>query len=305
MIDNSPDLSDVAVVVVAWRSEGLLRACVGHLRARYPDVTVIVVKTGGAPADVPEAHLTISGPNRGYAGGNNLGIRAALQRGARVITVANSDTFPEEGCLEEMRRHLMADTTTVVVGAALHSWDTRGRQEINVGTRVDWMTGRTSPSGDDAHLDFPCGALLMFRSSALEQIGGFDAGLFLFSEEIDWCERARAKGFTVAVAPAARAIHLGSVTVARAPKAAAYYGFRNSIIVRRRYGMAHGAKVTTRGETRRAVRVIAGHLYHRRFRLIWPIVVALREGLGAALPVNDDPEAALAQQVWETRDDIK
>lgn len=305
MIETCDDLSDIAVVVVAWRSEGLLRACVGHMRALYPDVTVIAVKSCGNSADVPGAHQTISSPNLGYAGGNNLGFRAALQRRAEFIAVVNTDTFPQEGCLEEMRRHLLAEPMTGVVGAALHSWDPRGHEEVNVGTHFDWVTGRTCPSGDDARLDFPCGALLMFRSSALDQVGGFDAGLFLFAEEIDWCERARARGYAATMALAARAIHLGSVTVARAPKAAAYYRFRNNIIVRRRYARLHGGKVTARGETRRAVRVIAGHIYHRRLRLIWPIVVALREGLYGTFLVNDDPDAALAQQVWETCDDIQ
>lgn len=306
MTPPNTDLSDVAVVMVGWRNEGLIRACVGHLRALCPDVLLIAVKSGGSPAALPEADLTLPARNLGYAGGNNLGFRVALERGARFVVVLNSDAFPRTGALELMRGHLLEHPSVGLVGAMLRRWDSDDQEEVTPGIRYDWSTGVTTRlTSSDEPLDYPGGALLMFRAEALRRVGGFDATLFLYGEEIDWCERARAAGLRVAVETAAEVIHLGSVTVSQAMKASTFFGFRNSIIVRRRYAAAHGVKVSARREVRRALRVLAGHACHRRFRLMWPIIVALRQGLGSLPPVNDDPQTAIAQQVWETRDSVE
>lgn len=306
MTPPEPGSGDIAVVIVAWRNEGLARACAAHVRDAWPCVLLIVVKCGGPLTDVPEACVTLHTRNLGYAGGNNLGFGTALERGARFVVVLNSDAFPRAGALEHMRNHLIGNPSVGLVGATLRRWDRHGREEVTLGLRYDWSNGRvTRLVPPDDRLDYPGGAFLMFRAEALTEVGGFDANLFLYGEEIDWCERARLAGFKVAVEAAAEAIHLGSITVSQAMKASTFFNFRNTILVRRRYAARHGVQVRSREEVRRGVRAMAGHLYHRRFRLIWPIVVALRQGLGGLPPVSDEPDVAIKQQVWETRDPIK
>ena len=51
------------------------------------------------------------------------------------------------------------------------------------------------------------GACLLIRRAAYEQIGGFDEDFFMYSEELDYCRRARAAGWRVHYLPAARVIH--------------------------------------------------------------------------------------------------
>jgi GT2 family glycosyltransferase len=52
------------------------------------------------------------------------------------------------------------------------------------------------------------GACLLVRREAAEQVGLFDEGFFLYSEELDWCRRFKASGWRIVYLPAAEVIHL-------------------------------------------------------------------------------------------------
>jgi len=76
------------------------------------------------------------------------------------------------------------------------------------GKGVRGLGGRFSgqlPGAEE--VDWLVGAALMVRRKALEQIGGFDEGYFMYSEELDWCHRAKKAGWQIAYLPAAQIIH--------------------------------------------------------------------------------------------------
>jgi hypothetical protein len=62
-----------------------------------------------------------------------------------------------------------------------------------------------SSTGED--VDWLVGAALLTRRSVLDQVGDFDEGYFMYSEELDWCRRAKLAGWRVVYLPSARIIH--------------------------------------------------------------------------------------------------
>jgi GT2 family glycosyltransferase len=56
-------------------------------------------------------------------------------------------------------------------------------------------------------VDFVLGAAMLVRTSAIRQVGLLDEGYFMYAEEMDWCRRMRAAGWSVYCAPAARVVH--------------------------------------------------------------------------------------------------
>src|SRR5207245_6517210 len=78
------------------------------------------------------------------------------------------------------------------------------------------------------------GACLLMSVAAAREIGGLAEDYFLYWEEVDWCVRARRRGFRCVVQPATSIVHLGSATVAR-PEQLRYW-MRNKLLFMRRNG---------------------------------------------------------------------
>ncbi|MGI9119633.1 MAG: FkbM family methyltransferase [Acidimicrobiales bacterium] len=299
------DLDDLWVVVVEWRSGHTAAGLVTHLLDTWPAVKVVVVSCGGTFPGWAHPRLTVlATPNLGYAGGNNAGFRIALDQGARWVLVLNSDAYPLPGSLERLVRTAASLPGAALCGAGLVNWS-YGVLEVNCGTSFDWMSGSTAPAPvpeAGAAVPFPCGAMALFRGEALETVGGFDANLFLYYEEIDWCERARAAGFEVTVDPGARGLHLGARSTARAAKAVTYYSARNRLWVLRRYSQAHGIQLSGTCQALAVSRALGSLVRGGQVNLVAPYLLGASAGLGPVPPVADSDEVAISQQRWETRD---
>lgn len=303
-----PKAARVVAVIVTWRSPQMTVELLHYLTGSFPSVELLLVECG------PEAHeldaslagvTVLHAGNLGYAGGNNLGFEVALARRADWVLVLNSDAFPLAGSVEALIAALETAPRAGVAGATLLAADSASGIEVNQGTAFDWRTGRTRPATpvvEPSYVEFCCGAMLLFRADALRRVGGFDSRFFLYYEEIDWAERARALGYCVVVVPAARAVHLGSRTVRRTPKAATYYGARNRLIVLRRYGRAHGEPIRLRREAGHLLQAIAGHLFHGRWSLIWPLLRGTFEGITGSSRRSDNPSDARERQRYEVRE---
>src|SRR5215470_14085112 len=97
---NSSEKPLVAVVVLNWNGCNETLACLESLiKLSYPPCDLIVVDNGSTDNSVaavrskyPNVEVIQTGKNLGYAGGNNVGIRRALEKGAQYILILNNDT---------------------------------------------------------------------------------------------------------------------------------------------------------------------------------------------------------------------
>jgi N-acetylglucosaminyl-diphospho-decaprenol L-rhamnosyltransferase len=233
---------DLAVIIVNWNVRDLLRRCLASLdesaRRSGLATTVIVVdnashdgSAGMVRAEFPGVHLVASERNLGFTAGNNLGLRAlseypedSLPRGvlflnpdaeiigdALAIMVRYLDTHPAvgvvgpqlrypDGTVQSSRRRFPTLATAFFESTLLQRWWPR-----NGILRRYYMADL--PDDAEQEVDWLVGACLMVRRETLAQVGGFDEGFFMYSEELDWCRRARALGWRVVYLPAAQVLH--------------------------------------------------------------------------------------------------
>ncbi len=223
----SPRLS---IIVVSWNVAELVSACLRSLPLNDPQVEVIVVDSashdgtpGRVAAEFPSVKLIACTDNVGYSRGNNLGFAEA--RG-HFWFVLNPDTVLEPGALDTLRAYLEGHPDVGCVGPALTYADgtpqssrrrfptlamaifetawlrrfaPRGLLERYQGE--DWATDRP------VDVDWLVGAALLLRADAVRQVGGFDEGYFMYSEELDLCRRLKAAGWRVAHVPGAHITH--------------------------------------------------------------------------------------------------
>ena len=263
----------VGIVVVNWRRPEATRACLAALSAMpYRNWFAVVVDNGAADfgldalrAALPNAAYVHSTVNLGFAGGSNLGMRTALQRGAEWVWFVNDDAAPEPDALAALLAAARRPPHPALLGAKILQ---RARPERldSIALQMDLDRGAVRLLGHDEidrgqhdHAPEPLavtGCALLVRRDACEQLGGFDETFFAYLEDADLCLRARRAGLRVAAVPSARVRHdRAPATQGRQSPSSLYYACRNHLVLL----ALHAPQPPWRSRLRSA-RVLAGYL---------------------------------------------
>ena len=212
----------MAAVVLGWNGRDDTLACLRSLRgATYPELSVVVVdnaSTDGGPdavaAEFPEATLLRLHENRGFAGGVNAGVEAALDEGVDFVLLLNNDATVDAGFLEPL-----VEATRPGVGAACSQiLDADGSRIWYAGADYDPRRGHqgrhTGYGGPPIpasvapyETDRACGGAMLVPRAAFELVGPLDEALFAYAEDVDWSLRARDAGLRIVVVPASVVRH--------------------------------------------------------------------------------------------------
>ena len=225
---------DVSILIVSWNVRALLLDCLAALPAAVGnDFSYEVIVADNASQDgtaeavqasFPAVRIIANRENRGFTGGNNQALAAA--RG-RYLFLLNPDTRPQPGSIAELIRYLHEHPETGMVGPQLRYGDGSPQSSrrrfpalltlFTESTIIQHyfpglsLFARYSmadiPDDQEQEADWLVGAALMARREVYEQIGGLDEGFFMYSEELDWCKRAKDAGWRIAYDPAAEIIH--------------------------------------------------------------------------------------------------
>jgi len=243
------------IVVLNWNGREDTLACLASLRGLEDEPAGVVVvdngSTDGTAAAVrgafPEVELVETGANLGFAGGNNAGIRYALERGADWVVLLNNDATLRADALEALRRAAAAHPEAGALAGKLFFTDPpdliwfAGQPyypAIGYAGRPYGYRKRDAPRyRREREVGRAAGALMAVPRDVIEAVGAMDEDLFLYVEDVEWCLRIRAAGRTVRLVPDAVAWHLVSASSGgeRASLHAMYYGVRNTIVVCERH----------------------------------------------------------------------
>jgi hypothetical protein len=157
--------------------------------------------------------------NDGYAGGNNAGIRTALQRGAKAVLLLNNDTEVAADFLDPLVWTLNMHGRAAAVSSAIMRMDHPNvldvaYLEVYFGHGIVRQRGVHALPGQgfDARkeVDVAVGCSVLMSAEALNDIGLLDESYFAYHEEVDWCQRARKAGYQIFYEPVSRVYHGGS-----------------------------------------------------------------------------------------------
>ena len=244
----------VTVVVLSWNGREDTLACLGSLAAAtYPSVGVLVVDNGSSDgsadavaAAYPDVALIRVDTNLGFAGGMNVGIAAALSRGAEMVMLLNNDTEAEPGFLEPLVDALETGGDTSAACSQIVFRDDparvwyagasfrpgRGHHGSNRGYGGPRLAATTPPFVTDR----ACGGAMLVPAGALVELGDFDESLFAYAEDTDWSLRSARAGWKVLVVPASVVRHAVSAASGGASSPdTLYYSLRNGLVVAERW----------------------------------------------------------------------
>jgi len=206
------------------RRDDTLACLASLLGSPYPNLEVVVLdnaSSDGTAAAVraayPSVHVIETGGNLGYAAGNNVGLSWARDRAADYVLLLNEDTIVDPDFIGHLVAAAEHRPELGFLGPLVyHHSEPHVIQSAGGTTTADWRTHHRGQNELDTgqyaqpfEADWVSGCAIFMRMSVVNHIGTLDPEFFIYSEEVDWCLRARRAGFKGLVVPAARIWHKG------------------------------------------------------------------------------------------------
>jgi N-acetylglucosaminyl-diphospho-decaprenol L-rhamnosyltransferase len=222
-------MPDVSAVVVTYNAAPWIERSLESIRDAVSELVVVDHGSTDGTLELvrerfPEARV-IEQENRGFGGGNNAGMRAAS---GDYVLLLNPDAWFLGNGLAKLVEFAEGHPGAGVVGPRLLHPDGSLQRSVR-GFPTPWRIAtewfflrKLAPrsrmfnafhGGPADHesvyeAEWLGGACLLVRRAALDEVGGFDEGFFLFSEEVDWCYRFRQAGWKVLFYPGADVVHV-------------------------------------------------------------------------------------------------
>jgi N-acetylglucosaminyl-diphospho-decaprenol L-rhamnosyltransferase len=228
---------DLDVAIVAYRSREMLRDCLTSLRAYTPPRTrVIVVDNESGDGTIEMVRSEFRDVDL-LPAGRNLGFAAAINRAIRLgtapyVLALNPDTRVHAGVLDRLLDLMEENPEVGICGCRLEledgQFDHAARRSFptplsalahfsGIGKRVDSgaLAGYRAPDVVEGPVDAVNGAFMLMRRAALDQVGLFDEGFWMYMEDLDLCYRFARAGWVTWYEPTVAITHIKAGTSGR------------------------------------------------------------------------------------------
>jgi GT2 family glycosyltransferase len=246
------------VVLVNYYGLNDTLKCLQSLESvRAESVSVVLVDNASAndPTDTvanqfPWCKVIRNSVNGGWSGGNNVGVRYALDHGADQVLLLNNDTTVSRDLINELATAVAAHPDYAILGPVIYFMD----EPANVMTdgclfnrlgyngffqRKPVPLGPLAPAAV-TEVDIVNGCAMLIRAEVFRRIGLIDERFFLIHEESDFCLRAREAGFRCGILNRGLVWHKGSSTFKRSGKRLQrYYDCRNLCLLLTKHAGSH------------------------------------------------------------------
>ena len=190
----------------------------------------------------PGMEIIENGENLGFAEGNNVGIRRAMDEGADYVLLLNNDTVVDPEFLGELVKMAESDPKAGIVGPKIYFYDSDRIQSC--GGKINFYKGvvqgqkkyqrDSNHSTEIINTEFLSGCAMLIKKIVLENVGLFDISYFAYYEDTDLCVRTKSAGYELLCVQSSMIWHKGSQS-SKVNRFGLYYGTRNMVWFERKY----------------------------------------------------------------------
>lgn len=261
------------VIVLNWNGANLTNSCIDSLalvNSKSFKTHILVVDNGSTDDSIKtiNKHLGLvkfaknithelieTGSNEGYAGGNNVGCRYALEHGADYLIVLNNDTLVDKHFADKLVKSYIQNNQRAIICPKIYfapgyEYKTYMKSEIgkviwSVGGKIDWKNIYGTNRGVDQidqgqfdreeEVDFASGACFLVGREIVAQVGLFDESYFMYLEDLDYCHRVQMADLKVIYTPRSKIWHKVAQSSAIGGDLNDYFITRNRLLFGYRY----------------------------------------------------------------------
>lgn len=265
-------MKKIAVIILNWNGKEDTLECLESIQNMEQgtfNLEVIVVDNGSTDDSVDRItkfidseksaiKLVENQENLGFAGGNNIGIKHALENEADYVMLLNNDTQVDKNLMTELLKAMEQNKNVGIVGPKIyfakgyeyhrHRYKETelGRIIWYAGGLIDWRNVYASHRGVDEvdigqydkveETAFTTGCAMLVKKEVFGEIGFLDEKYFMYLEDVDLCLRARKAGFKILYKPQGIVWHKNAQSSGQPGSPLhTYYLTRNRLIFGMRY----------------------------------------------------------------------
>lgn len=259
MSTGEQQFPSVAIVIVNWNSFDVTSQCLESLKkVEYQRFEVVLVDNGSEDGSgrklkkvFPYVTLLEINENLGFTGGNNFGIRYALDNKHDLVMLLNNDTIVTPTFIRVLVDRMVSENLAAVQPKIMFNYDrsiiwNAGGEFVSFFTL---MKTRGEGIKDDGrfdnlrYTDWITGCCFLIWSKAIEEIGLLDDKFFIYFEDADWSLKLRQLGRKMGFEPRVVIYHEAGMSDKNRDKHgegnvspfAHYQGIRNHLYIVRRY----------------------------------------------------------------------
>lgn len=288
-------MKKVYIIILNWNRPKDTLDCLKSLDKLINDdhiLHVIVVDNGSKDNSVSQfksfktdkfnLEIIENNANLGFAAGNNVGLRRAVQAGADFILVLNNDTEVDKYLIENLLKIAreckdVGIFTPKIYFAKGFEFKKRykenelGRVIWSAGGKIDWNNVYATNDGVDEvdkggyekskETDFATGAAMFVRSEVFKKYGYFDERYFMYLEDVDLCERYKRRGGKIRYSPKSVLWHKVAQSSGIGSDLNDYFITRNRLL----FGMTYASLRTKLALIRESIKfLISGRVWQKK-----------------------------------------
>lgn len=260
----------ISILLINYNSSKDTIACLKSLKKVSTTgfkTNIVIVDNGSIeefqlPKSLQQSNVEVirSEANKGFTGGNNLGIYYAIEKyNSDYVLLLNNDTTVDKKFLKELLSVAESDSKIGMVGSKIYfspgfeyHKDSYKKSDLGnvlwyAGGSIDWKHLVAFHRGVDEvdkgqfdsqeESDFVTGCSMLVKREVLEKVGVFDKKYFLYLEDVDWSIRAQLAGYSLAFAPRSIVYHKNAGSSGGSGSLIhEYYQTRNRLLFAYKYG---------------------------------------------------------------------
>lgn len=246
----------VYIIILNWNGwQDTLECLESVKKINYQNYRMIVIDNGSTNESVEKIsgyikefknfELLVQKENLGFTGGNNLGIKYALENGADYVLLLNNDTTVDENFLSELAVAAEKFKTAGLLGPKIYFYNNPKKIWFAGGNISPYAIKGThiglNETDNGQHdlvkkADYLTGCCLLIKKETIDKIGFLDEDYFLYYEDTDYSWRARKAGLDCVFVPQSKIWHKCSAVAGEGSLSYIYYHTRNGLALIRKNG---------------------------------------------------------------------